>query len=249
MQITVFGATGTFGAQLVPQLRERGHTVIAAHRGSGVDTVTGQGVAEAAEGSDVLVDCVNQLTMNAQKAIDFFSHSSRSIAEAAAEQPGTSVAVLSIAFRPEAAESRIMGYYQGKAMQERIYRRLVPDEQLLMFRSAQWFELVDTMTVKAGPLRFVPKMRVQALAVTEAARMMAEAIDARERGTIEVAGPEISDFAEIARRLAAARARKAGTRRSKIVGIPLPGPMARDGLIPPSPRMSDRTVDEWLRSV
>lgn len=171
MQITVYGATGTFGAQLVPQLRERGHRVIAAHRGSGVDTVTGQGVAEAA------------------------------------------------------------------------------DEQLLMFRSAQWFELVDTMTVKAGPLRFVPKMRVQALAVTEAARMMAEAVDARERGTIEVAGPEISDFAEIARRLAMARARRDGTRRSRVVGIPLPGPMARDGLIPPSPRMSDKTVDEWLRSV
>ncbi|SDS03776.1 Uncharacterized conserved protein YbjT, contains NAD(P)-binding and DUF2867 domains [Brevibacterium siliguriense] len=249
MQITVYGATGTFGAQLVPQLRERGHTVIAAHRGSGVDTVTGQGVAEAAEGSEVLVDCVNRLTTKARKAIDFFSRSSRSIAGVAAEQPGTSAAVLSIAFRPEAAESPMMGYYQGKAMQERIFRRLIPDERLLMFRSAQWFELVDTMTIKAGPLRFVPKMRVQALAVTEAARMMAEAIDARERGAIEVAGPEISDFAEIARRLAAARARKDGTRRSKVVGIPLPGPMARDGLIPPSPRMSDVTVDEWLRSV
>ncbi len=249
MQITVFGATGTFGRQLAPQLRERGHTVIAAHRSNGVDTVTGQGVVEAAEGSDVLVDCVNRLTTNADKAIDFFSRSSRSIAEVAARQPGTSVAVLSIAFRPETAESRLMGYYQGKAMQERIFRRLIPDEQLLMFRSAQWFELVDTMTIKAGPLRFVPKMRVQALAVAEAARMMAEAIDARETGTIEVAGPEISDFAEIARRLTTARAEKAGTRPPKIVGIPLPGPMARDGLIPPSPRMSDVTVDEWLRSV
>ena len=47
------------------------------------------------------------------------------------------MAVLSIAFRPETAESRLLGYYQGKAMQERVYRRLIPDEQLLMFRSAQ----------------------------------------------------------------------------------------------------------------
>lgn len=79
--------------------------------------------------------------------------------------------------------------------------------------------------------------------------MMAEAIDARERGTIEVAGPEISDFSEIARRLAAARAGKTGTKPPKVVGVPLPGPMARDGLIPPSPRMSDVTVDEWLQTV
>lgn len=47
MQITVFGATGTFGARIVEQLRQRGHAVIAAHRGSGVDTYTGHGVAEA----------------------------------------------------------------------------------------------------------------------------------------------------------------------------------------------------------
>src|SRR5690625_5698319 len=85
MQITVYGATGTFGRRLVSQLHERGHTTIAAHRGSGVDTVTGEGVAEAAEGSDVLVDCVNRMTMRADRAIDFFSRSSRSIALAAAE--------------------------------------------------------------------------------------------------------------------------------------------------------------------
>ncbi|MGC2939497.1 MULTISPECIES: SDR family oxidoreductase [unclassified Brevibacterium] len=248
MQITVFGATGTFGARLVDQLRQRGHTVIAAHRGTGVDTYTGRGVAEAAEGSDVLVDCVNRMTMNGRQAVDYFSHSSRSIAVAAAEQPGTSVACLSIAFRPEVGESKLLGYYQGKAMQERIYRRIVPSDRLLMFRSAQWFELVDAMTMTVGPLRFVPKMRVQALAAAEAARMMAEAIDSGETGTIEVAGPEISDFAAIARRLAEARARSAGEKSPKVIGIPLPGPASRDGLIPPSPRLSDVTVDEWLRT-
>ena len=249
MQITVFGATGTFGARLVEALRNRDHRVIPAHRGGGVDTYTGHGVAEAADGSDVLVDCVNRMTMRPRRAIDFFSASSSSIARAAAESPGAMVACLSIAFRPEAAESRLMGYYQGKAMQERIYRRLVPDERLLMFRSAQWFELVDTMTVTAGPVRFVPKMRVQALAVAEAVRMMAESIDSGEAGTVEVAGPEISDFAEIARRLSARRAETAGQKPPKVIGVPLPGPMAGDGLIPPSPRLSEVTVDEWLQMV
>lgn len=269
MQITVFGATGTFGARLVEQLSESGHTVIPAHRGTGVDTYTGDGVAEAAAGSDVLVDCVNRMTMNSRLATDFFSHSSRSIALAAVEQPGTSVACLSIAFRPEAAESKLLGYYRAKAMQERIYRRLVPADRLLMFRSAQWFELADAMTGRLGPLRFVPNMRVQALSAAEAARMMAEAIGAGERGTIEVAGPEISDFVTIATRLAEFRAESAGAqphtaetgpdgpgaragasaKPAKVIGIPLPGPAGGEGLIPPAPRLSDVTVDDWLRTL
>jgi uncharacterized protein YbjT (DUF2867 family) len=244
MQITVYGATGTFGARLVEELSERGHTIVPAHRGNGVDTYTGDGVAEAADGSYVLVDCVNRMTMNAEQALDFFSHSSRSIAMAAADHPEAAVACLSIAFRPEVGESKMLGYYQGKAMQERVYRRLVPDDQLLMFRSAQWFELVDSMTRSVGPLRFVPKMRVQALAAAEAARMMAEAIDAGERGTIEVAGPEISDFSVIANRLAEARGEPA-----KVIGLPVPGPTGGDGLIPPSPRLSDVTLDDWLRTI
>lgn len=249
MQITVYGATGTFGRRLVSQLHERGHTTIAAHRGSGVDTVTGQGVAEAADGSDVLVDCVNRMTMRAGRAIEFFSRSSRSIALAAADRPQASLACLSIAFRPEVGESKLLGYYRAKAMQERIYRRLVPADQLLMFRSTQWFELVDSMTFAAGPLRVVPKMRVQALAAAEAARMMAEAIDHGEHGTIETAGPEISDFARIAERIAAERARIAGDAKApKVIGVPVPGPTAGDGLIPVSPRVTELGLDDWLRT-
>lgn len=256
MQITVFGATGTFGSRLVPHLREHGHSVIAAHRGIGVDTYRGEGVTEAAEGSDLLVDCVNFMTNDRHKALDFFSRSSRSIALAAAENPGAALACLSIAFRPEVGRSRLLGYYQGKAMQERVYRRLVPAGQLLMFRSAQWFELVETMSISAGPLTLVPKMRVRALAADEAARLMAEAIDAGERGTIEVAGPVISDFPTIAGQIAAAEARDPETvtagakpsRPRRIVPIPLPGPMSRDGLIPEAPRLSTVTVDEWLRT-
>ncbi|WP_193101607.1 SDR family oxidoreductase [Brevibacterium aurantiacum] len=260
MQITVYGATGTFGRRLVAHLREREHSVIAAHRGIGVDTFAGEGVTEAAEGSDVLVDCVNLMTNNRHKALDFFSRSSRSIALAAAENPGAAMVCLSIAFRPEVAKSKLLGYYQAKELQERVYRRLVPADQLLMFRSAQWFELVDTMTFSAGPVAFVPKMRVQALAADEAARMMAEAIDAGERGTIEVAGPEISDFPTIAGRIAAADADSAvsvgagpsgGSRARgipKIVSVPIPGPMSGNGLIPDSPRLSAVTVAEWIRS-
>ena len=249
MQITVYGATGTFGRRLTEQLRGKGHSVIAAHRGSGVDTYHGKGVTEAAEGSDVLVDCVNFMTNNRHKALDFFSRSSRSIAMAAAENPGAAVACLSIAFRPEVARSSILGYYQGKAMQERIYQRLVPSDQLLMFRSAQWFELVETMTTRIGPVAMVPKMRVRALAAEEASRMMAEAIDAGERGTIEAAGPEISDFPTIAKKIAASAASRSAqsSRATTIVPIPLPGPLSGEGLIPESPRLSDTTVDEWLR--
>lgn len=255
MQITVYGVTGTFGSRLVAHLREREHSVIAAHRGIGVDTYAGEGVTEAAEGSEILVDCVNYMTNNRHKALDFFSRSSRSIALAAAENPGAAMVCLSIAFRPEVAKSKLLGYYQAKELQERVYRRLVPADQLLLFRSAQWFELVETMTFNAGPLAFVPKMRVQALAADEAARMMAEAIDAGERGTLEVAGPEISDFPTIAAKLAAKHSNadtavstgERSARSPKIIPIPIPGPMSAEGLIPDSPRRSAVTVDDWLR--
>lgn len=73
--------------------------------------------------------------------------------------------------------------------------------------------------------------------------MMAEAIDAGERGTIEAAGPEISDFPTIAKKIAASASSGATT----IVSIPLPGPLSGEGLIPESPRLSEITVDEWLR--
>lgn len=246
MQITVYGATGTFGSHLVTRLRAQGHSVIAAHRGIGVDTYTGEGVTEAAEGSDVLVDCVNLMTNNRHRALDFFSRSSRSIALAAAENPGAAMVCLSIAFRPEVAESKLFAYYQGKEVQERVYRRLIPADQLLMFRSTQWYELAETASVHAGPVSFVPKMRVRALAADEAARMMAEAIDAGERGTLEVAGPEISDLATIAAKIARADAR--GRRPRRVFPVPLPGPTSNNGLIPPAPRLSAVTVDEWLRT-
>ena len=254
MQITVYGATGNFGRRLVTHLRARGHSVIAAHRGIGVDTYAGEGVTEAAVGSDILVDCVNHVTNNRHKALDFFSRSSRSIALAAAENPGAAMVCLSIAFRPEVARSNLLGYYQAKELQERVYRRLVPADQLLTFRSTQWFELVESMTFSAGPVAFVPKLRVQALAADEAARMMAEAIDVDLRGTIEVAGPEISDFPTIAAKIAAADVDSAvspgarSRRVRKILPVPIPGPLSGTGLIPDAPRLSAITVDEWLRS-
>lgn len=261
MQVTVYGATGTFGSRLVTRLRAMGHSVIAAHRGIGVDTYTGDGVTEAAVGSDVLVDCVNLLTNNRRRALDFFSRSARSIALAAAENPGAAMACLSIACKPEVAESALFGYYQGKDMQERVYRRLVPTDQLLMFRSTQWYELAETTSMTVGPVVFAPRMRVRALAADEAARMMAEAIDAGERGTVEVAGPEISDLAAIARALAEAEPGRTGERTQgagvgrrgrprarRVVPVPIPGPTAGDGLIPESPRLSTVTVDEWLRT-
>lgn len=237
MQITVFGATGTFGRHLTAQLRARGHSVIAAHRGIGVDTVTGIGVTEAADGSDVLVDCVDAKTAGRNAALDFFSRSSRSIALAAVEHPGASIACLSIAFRPEVAKSRLLGYYQAKDLQERVYRRLVPADQLLLFRSAQWYELAEMMSLSAGPVTVVPKLHVQPLAAFEAARMMADSIESGERGTIEAAGPEQTDMAAVVRRIHPDR---------RVVGVPLPGTLSGFGLIPTTPRVSDVTVEEWL---
>lgn len=193
----------------MPHLRELGHSVVAAHRGIGVDTYRGERVTETAEGSDLLVDCVNFMTNNRHKALGFFSHSSGSIAMAAAENPGAALACLSIAFHSAAAGSKLLDFYQCR----------------------------------------------KGSTADEATRLMAESITTGERGTIEVAGPEISDFPTIAGQISAVRGPRsvpaASAKRSRpawVAPIPLLGPLSGDGLILDSPRLSPEAFDGWLHT-
>src|SRR5688572_19956071 len=84
MKIVVIGGTGLIGSKLVAQLRDRGHEAVPASPGTGVDTITGAGLAEALAGAQVVVDVANSPSFEDQAVLDFFRTSGRNVL--AAEQ-------------------------------------------------------------------------------------------------------------------------------------------------------------------
>ena len=87
MKITVIGATGLIGSKVVDLLEGDGHDVVAASRASGADVLTGEGLADALAGADVLVDMTNSPSFDDDPVMDFFTRSSANLA-AAAKQSG-----------------------------------------------------------------------------------------------------------------------------------------------------------------
>ena len=87
LKIVVIGGTGLIGTKLVKTLRERGHEVVPASPSSGVNTITGEGLAQALEGAQVVVDVANAPSWEDKAVLDFFETSGRNLlsAEAAAE--------------------------------------------------------------------------------------------------------------------------------------------------------------------
>ena len=90
MKITVIGATGQIGRQVVAQLNDAGHQTVAASRRSGVDVLTGDGLAEALSGTDVLVDVINSPSFDDDPVMEFFSTATRNLVNAAKPKPNPS---------------------------------------------------------------------------------------------------------------------------------------------------------------
>src|ERR687891_472005 len=82
MKIVVVGGTGLIGSQVVALVRDRGHEAVAAAPSTGVDTLTGQGLAQALKGADVVVDVSNSPSFETEAALDFFTRSARHLIEA-----------------------------------------------------------------------------------------------------------------------------------------------------------------------
>src|SRR5215470_16525785 len=84
MKIVVIGGTGLIGSRLVKQLREHGQEAVAASPNSGVDTLTGQGLADVLQGASVVVDVSNSPSFEETAAMKFFTTSTRNLLKCAA---------------------------------------------------------------------------------------------------------------------------------------------------------------------
>lgn len=197
MRITVVGATGLIGRQLVPLLRGRGHDVVAASRATGVDLLTGAGLADALTGADVVIDVINAPTPE-DSAQQFFEQTSSNLAAAVRASSIRHHVVLSIVGADIMA--RDAGYLRGKLAQEQAAAGSgVP---WTVLRATQFHELAEPITesmIRDGEVR-APIAAIQTVDSAEVTAVLAGIATGTPADRVrEVGGPQQMSFAEMAR--------------------------------------------------
>jgi uncharacterized protein YbjT (DUF2867 family) len=195
MKIVVIGGHGRIGSKIVEALGEHGHEAVAADPSTGVDTLTGEGLAEAFDGADVVVDVSNSPSFEDDAVMEFFRTSTGNIL-AAEQQAGIGHHVaMSIVGSERLPDS---GYLRAKVAQEELIEAAsVP---YTIVRSTQFYEFVDSIAAAAteGDTVRVPDAGIQPIAAEDAARAVARiAVGTPVNGTVEVAGPRPYTFAEL----------------------------------------------------
>jgi uncharacterized protein YbjT (DUF2867 family) len=188
MKIVVIGGTGLIGKNVVTKLRQRGHEVVAASPSSGVNTVTGDGLAQALAGAPVVVDVANAPSWEDKAVLAFFETSGRNLLAAeAAAGVGHHVA-LSVVGTDRLLAS---GYFRAKMAQEKLIKASpIP---YTIVRATQFFEFVGGIAQLAteGQTVRVPPVLMQPIAADDVATAVADAALAKPlNGTFEIAGPE-----------------------------------------------------------
>jgi uncharacterized protein YbjT (DUF2867 family) len=202
VNIAVIGGTGLIGSKLVEQLSGHGHDALAASPDTGVDTVTGEGLAEALEGAQVVVDVANAPAWDDAAVLHFFRTSTRNLL-AAEEAAGVSHHVaLSVVGTDRLPES---GYFRAKVAQEEAVKAgRVP---YTIVRASQFFEFIGRIADSStdGNTVRLPPALVQPEAADDVASTLAKvALGAPLNDTIELAGPEAFRLDELARRVLSA---------------------------------------------
>jgi uncharacterized protein YbjT (DUF2867 family) len=197
MKIVVIGGTGLIGSRLVTKLSAHGHEAIAASPNSGVNTLTGEGLAEVLEGAHVVVDVSNSPSFEDDAVMNFFLTSTRNLLSyEAAARVGHHVAV-SIVGSDRLPDS---GYMRAKVAQEKLIKEGPIPYSII--HSTQFFEFVKRIADDAttGNSVHLPPVLFQPIAANDVvAAVVKVATRSPLNGTIEIAGPEQFGFDELIR--------------------------------------------------
>ncbi|GCB47507.1 SDR family oxidoreductase [Streptomyces sp. NL15-2K] len=188
MKIVVVGGTGLIGSQVVALVRDSGHEAVAAAPSTGVDTLTGQGLAPALKGADVVVDVSNSPSFETEAALDFFTRSARHLIEAEREAGVRHHVTLSIVGVDQVPD---YGYYRAKVAQEEAVRGGVPYS---IVRATQFFEFIAPVMDMStqGVEVHLPATRLRPIASADVAAAVAEAAQGEPSyGVRNIAGPEV----------------------------------------------------------
>jgi uncharacterized protein YbjT (DUF2867 family) len=203
MKVVVIGGTGLIGSQVVTKLGEHGHEAIAASPNSGVDTITGEGLAEVLEGADVVIDVSNSPSFEDAAVLDFFRTATGNLLAAeAAAGVGHHVA-LSVVGTERLADT---GYFHAKRVQEQLIEASPVPYSIV--HATQFFEFLKSIAALAtdGDTVRLPPVRFQPMASADVAKAVARvSVGPPVNGIVDVAGPETFRMDELVREALQAR--------------------------------------------
>ena len=203
MKIVIIGGSGLIGSKLTNVLRTSGIEVLAASPSSGVNTVTGEGLAEALKGASVVIDVSNSPSFKDAVALKFFETSTRNllIYEASAGvRHHVALSVVGIERLPE------YGYFRAKIVQEKLIKGSPIPYSII--RATQFFEFIGAVADEAttGNTARLSSALIQPIAADDVASLVAAiAVDTPLHGTVEIAGPDQFHLDDLVRRDLAAR--------------------------------------------
>lgn len=203
MKIVVIGGTGLIGSKLVKKLREHGHEAVAASPNTGVNSITGEGLAEALKGASAVVDATNSPSWEDAAVLKFFETSTRNLLDYEARVGVGHHIALSVVGTERLLES---GFFRAKLAQENIIK--ASKSPYTIVRATQFFEFVKQIvefSAEGGKVRMPPSL-IQPMAGDDVASALARiATNPPANRTIEIGGPDVFRLDELARRSLAAR--------------------------------------------
>ena len=197
MKLTIMGASGLIGTKAVALLGAEGHEVVAASRSTGADVLTGEGIAAALAGADVVIDVTNSPSFEDDPVLEFFTTSTNNLTAAAKDAGVGHYVVLSIVGVEDLPDS---GYLRAKLAQERLVAASGLPYSIV--RATQFVEFSDAIigSMTEGDTVRVPDALIQPIAADDVvAEVVRVAVGAPLNGVTDVGGPDKVSFADLAR--------------------------------------------------
>jgi uncharacterized protein YbjT (DUF2867 family) len=247
MKIVVIGGSGLIGSKLVANLRSNRHEVVAASPDSGINTITGEGLAEALAGAEVVVDVSNSPSFDDKAVMEFFRTSTGNLLKAAKAAGVKHLVALSVVGTERLQAS---GYFRAKLAQEQLIR--ASSVPWTIVHSTQFFEFIPRITkdgTEGDTVRLSPALMQPILSDDVAAALADVATGAAANAIVEIAGPEAMRLTELVREFLSARELP-----NRIVADPYAlyfGAELDDRMLLPGPnaRLSTNRFGEWLRGM
>jgi uncharacterized protein YbjT (DUF2867 family) len=244
VKIVVIGGTGLIGSKLVAKLGEHGHEAVPAAPNTGVNTLTGEGLAEALDGAAVLVDVSNSPSFADEAVLEFFRTSTTNLLDYSDKAGVGHYVALSVVGTDRLQDS---GYFRAKAVQEQLIRDSGRPYSLV--HATQFFEFVKAIaefSTVDGVVR-LPSALIQPIAAEDVAAAVGRvAVGAPVNGIREVGGPEQFGLDELVRRGLAAK----GDPREVVTDEQAPyyGVRLSERTLLPGPdaQLGEITFDKWL---